>query len=249
MYSVTFLGVGSANSLLGCSSCVINKSGMPWLMIDCGHDSLSRYKSHYHGSLPEYIFITHLHFDHISGLEQLFFQSYFQRKRPKLFVPVALINRLHDILGHVGVAESGVNVWDVLDIMPVKDNFWFDAINLSVVPTRHHKFESSFALHMPGVLFYTGDTKPIPEILHYLVGTEIIFHDCCIKSNPSHTSLDELLSQYDPSILNRIVVYHYSSEQDRDAFTAANIKYAKNLVPISIGQHSVQTLHSTINFA
>ena len=51
------------------------------------------------GVAPEdidYVFCTHLHLDHIGGVEQLFYRSYFTRRgQIRLFVPADLMPALH----------------------------------------------------------------------------------------------------------------------------------------------------------
>ncbi|MFT5084542.1 MAG: ribonuclease BN (tRNA processing enzyme), partial [Lentisphaeria bacterium] len=218
--SVEFLGVGSSSQIdLGHAAIVIstpNKS----LLVDCGPGTLKTYGAHIENTLgekgqpsslevldkhapttalPDAIFVTHCHLDHIGDFENIFIKSWFSRPggpKPKLFVPVSIVPLLHQrVAGYPSVlAEGGVNFWEAFQLIPVGDTFVFDNITWHVIPVRHHAPQSAFGLHLPGAFFYTGDTRPIPEIIAYtLTRDETIFHDCGVLGNPSHTGIDDAL--------------------------------------------------------
>jgi len=224
-----FLGVGSASALeLGNAALVITQSGKPWLQIDCGFDTPSRFEARFQQPIPAAVFITHLHYDHVGGLEQLYFRAALLAKQIKLYVPAALVTSLAHRLNQTSLAEGMASVWDTFQLVPVIEKFWHQQVCLYVYPARHHAPDFSFSLHLPGHFYYSGDTRPIPEHLcHYAVHGETVFHDCGVVANPSHTGLDELLSQYPVSVLNRTYVYHYSSAEDVVRFEKAGLKVAK----------------------
>lgn len=232
--TLTFLGVGSAvQQNLGHSAAVIEMNSdadehSRRLLIDCGPGVIDRYVARY-GELPSDIFITHCHFDHISDLESLFCKVWFDeslKEKPRLYVPVQIVQLLHQrIASYPGaLAEGGANYWEAFQLILVNDSLIFGQHNFQVIPVRHHAPNSAFGLALPGCFFYTGDTRPIPEIIqHNLAGTELIFHDCAIESNPSHTGLEDLLREYTEDILQRIRVYHYHKESDVGLFQARHI--------------------------
>lgn len=228
-FSAFFLGTGSANNQgLGNASCLIEQNGKPWLLIDCGHDTLNRYFD-VHKQLPAALFITHLHFDHIAGLEQLYFQAEFSyHTKPIIYVPALLVPQLCRILENTGLAEGRKNVWDTLQIVPVLESFWHEGVQFKSYPVRHHRPNTAFCLHLPGVFFFSGDTRPIPEILHHLVQqNELIFHDCSTKSNPSHSGVEDLKLEYLSNTLERIFVYHYKSLQECAEFENQGLKVVR----------------------
>jgi ribonuclease BN (tRNA processing enzyme) len=83
-WSLRFLGVGNAQAVeLGSASAVIERDAQPLLMIDCGQEALTAYREHYQ-RMPEAVFITHVHMDHVAGLERLFYHTYFSEQRGKV---------------------------------------------------------------------------------------------------------------------------------------------------------------------
>jgi ribonuclease BN (tRNA processing enzyme) len=217
-FYLRFLGVGNAQALttLGAAAAVLEYAHQPWLLIDCGPGTLERYINCY-GELPQAIFLTHVHLDHIGDGEALFYRLALSSPAPalvKLFVPVLLIPWLQRRLADVPniLAEGGYNFWDVFQLIPVSDRFWYHQCLFSVFATRHHDDLSAFGLALAGVFFFSGDTRPIPELVTRLAcHREWIFHDCTLMRNPSHTSLDELRREYTPEQCARLQLYHYAS--------------------------------------
>ncbi len=218
--ALRFLGVGNSHALeLGCSAAVLERAGEPLLLIDCGLDTVHAYIAAYGGRLPAALFITHTHLDHVGGLENLFYRSWFapDRRGPvKLYVPLKLVEPLHRRLAeHPGVlAEGGVNFWDGFQLIPVSERFWHGELEFNVFPVRHHGFHSAYGLALAGRFLYTGDTRPVPEVLNaFAAHGETIFHDCTgTGPNPSHTGVEELAAEYSPGQCARLVAYHYESE-------------------------------------
>ena len=222
--SIRFLGVGAASSIdLGNASAVLEVNGSPWLMIDCGFDSLGRFQRLYQ-RLPTAIFITHLHMDHVGGLEQVYFKAALSQQVVKLYVPRGLVPGLCRIFDHTSLAEGGHNVWDVLQIVPISERFWHKGVLLYCREVRHHTPAFSFGLHLAGCMFYSGDTRPIPELLNtHINNGELIFHDCGKQGNPSHSGIDDIIREYSTDIRQRLYAYHYQSAMDLPAFDAVNI--------------------------
>lgn len=228
-----FLGVGGAQSPeLGSACGVLERDGQPLLMIDCGAEALSSYLGHY-GEPPGALYITHTHMDHVGGLERLFYRLYFdeaRRGRVRLYVHSALVSLLQARIADYPevLAEGGANFWDAFSLIPVSRGFWHRGWWFDVFPTRHHAPQSSFGLSLGGSFVWTGDTRPVPEMLaHYAAHDELVAHDCSLVGNPSHTGLADLEREYPVELRSRLILYHYASLDDADRMRAEGYRVAR----------------------
>ncbi|MAS26109.1 MAG: MBL fold metallo-hydrolase [Oceanospirillaceae bacterium] len=242
-YSLHFLGTGSGGELsMGCSAAVLEYNThpqpadgpdtgyKPLLLIDCGPGTVNAFSQHYQ-QLPDALFITHGHLDHIADLEILTVRLRLSGKAPvPMYVPVNIIPLLHQRLASYPgtMAEGDHNFWQSFQLIPVSERFTFHGLECQLYPTRHHAPGFSYALHVPGLFFYSGDTRPIPEIIHHqLTGQEAIFHDCGAVPNPSHTGLADLAREYRAELLPRFVLYHYANEAAAQSMENEGYKVAR----------------------
>lgn len=230
--ALRFLGVGSAQAVeLGSSNAALERDGAPLLMVDCGPEGLTAWLSTY-GEAPAAVFITHAHMDHVGGLERLFYRTYFdpqRRGRVRLYVPVGVIGVVHDRLATYpnAIAEGSGNFWDAFQLIPVQRGFWHEDLWFDVLPVRHHAPGSAFGLALRGAFVWTGDTRPIPEVIAaYGAGTELVAHDCTLHGNPSHTGVDDLERDYAADLRARFVLYHYGSAAEGEALRARGHRVA-----------------------
>lgn len=226
-------GVGNASAVaLGSPMASIERDGRPWLSIDCGGEGLTAFESRY-GHAPEALFVTHVHLDHVGGMERLFVSSYFdptRRGRVRLYVPAPVVPLLQRRVADYPnvLAEGGANFWDAFQLVPVGDAFWHDGVRLEVFPVRHHWPDTAFGLRLRGSMVWSGDTRPIPEVLaRFADAGELVAHDCALHGNPSHTGLDDLEREYPPQLLSRCVLYHYASAADGEAMRARGHRVAR----------------------
>ncbi|MDH5823760.1 MBL fold metallo-hydrolase [Luteimonas sp. RD2P54] len=231
-WALRFHGVGNAAAVeLGSSMATIERDGAPWLTIDCGSEGLTACLAHY-GEPPRALFVTHTHLDHVSGFERLFVAEYFdpaRRGRTPVYVPATVLPLLHQRVGDYpnALAEGGANFWEAFQLIPVGDAFWHGGIRLETFAVRHHWPRTAYGLRLPGSLVWSGDTRPIAELLRvHADAGELVAHDCGLHGNPSHSGLDDLEREYSPELLARCVLYHYGSAADGAAMRARGRRVA-----------------------
>ena len=228
-----FLGVGGAQSpQLGSACGVLERDGAPLLMIDCGAEALSAYLDHY-GGPPRAIYITHTHMDHVGGLERLFYKIHFDaelRGRVRIHAHAALVPLLQARVADYPevLAEGGANFWDAFRLIPVSRGFWCDGLWFDVFATRHHAPGTSFGISLAGSFVWTGDTRPIPEMLSaYAAHGELVAHDCALVGNPSHTGMDDIEREYPAAWHDRLMLYHYATGADAATMQARGFRVAR----------------------
>ena len=232
-WSLHLHGVGNASAVeLGSPMATIERDGRPWLTIDCGAEGLTAFQAQ-HGGHPDALFVTHVHLDHVAGFERLFVSSYFdpaRRGRIRLYVPAPVVPLLQRRVADYPnvLAEGGANFWDAFQLVPVGDAFWHDGVRLEVFPVRHHWPDTAFGLRLRGALVWSGDTRPIPEMLaRYADAGELVAHDCGLHGNPSHTGVDDLEREYPAALRQRMLLYHYASTSDGQALAARGYAVAR----------------------
>ncbi|HVT31802.1 MAG TPA: MBL fold metallo-hydrolase [Rhodanobacteraceae bacterium] len=232
-WALRFLGVGNAQAApaLGSASAVLERDGEPLLLIDCGQEALTAFLDRY-GEPPRAIYLTHAHMDHVGGLERLFYTIYFDahlRGTVRLYTHAALVPHLQSRVADYPevIAEGGANFWDAFALVPVSRGFWHRGLWFDVFATRHHAPGTSFGVALRGSFVWTGDTRPIPEMLaaHADEG-EVVAHDCALSGNPSHTGVDDLAREYPEMLRRRLVLYHYGSADDAAALARHGYRVA-----------------------
>ena len=233
-WTLRFLGVGSAQATaqLGSACGVLEHDGEPVLMIDCGQEALTAFLDHY-GEPPRAIYITHTHMDHVGGIERLFYKIYFDarlRGTVRLYAHAALVPLLQARIADYPevIAEGGANFWDAFALIPLSRGFWHRDVWFDVFPTRHHAPGTSFGIALPGSFAWTGDTRPVPEMLsHYAPAPALIAHDCALHGNPSHSGIDDIEREYADDVRSRLVLYHYGSAKDGGALQDRGYRVAR----------------------
>lgn len=245
-YALQFLGVGNASAPeLGESAAVLLRDDEPILLIDCGAEVPARFREVFGRPVPA-LFITHTHFDHVGGFERLFVSHWFDedlRGRTPVFAAAPLLPLLHQRVGSHpnALAEGGANFWQAFQLVAVDRGFWLDGLWFDVFPVRHHAIDAAWGLALRGSFVYTGDTRPIVQtVAHYAADEELVFHDCCLQGNPSHTGLSDLEREYPQPLRQRMVLYHYGSVEEGAALRARGYRIAKPSQRIELPPAQVQ---------
>ncbi len=204
------------------------------LLIDCGSDA--RHSLRNLGFMPndfDGVYISHLHSDHIGGLEWMALANYFvfDGHRTQLFAARELLDPLweHSLRGGLETSDHGnsklSSYFDVVPLTP-KDGFDWQGMHFDVIPTPHvvtpENTMYSFALFGTGTeksFFLTTDAIFNPkDHMAFYKKADIIFQDCELGPRHSgvHAHYDELISLPD-DVKAKMWLYHYQAYDKPDA--------------------------------
>jgi ribonuclease BN (tRNA processing enzyme) len=232
---MTFIGAGSAfttdNNYQ--SNMLLESDQGKRLLIDCGSDARHALKELGLTHLEiDNIYISHLHGDHVGGLEWIGFASKFDPRcqRPKLYVSQFLKSELWNNVLSGGMRSIQGEIADLdtyFDVLAVPKNGYFvwEDTQFRLVQTIHimdgYHYVPSFGLlyTVDGVtVFMTTDTQFAPEqIKDFYKRADIIFHDA--ETAPFESGVHahyEKLKTLPDEYKNKMWLYHYNPGQKAD---------------------------------
>jgi ribonuclease BN (tRNA processing enzyme) len=171
------------------------------------------------------VFLTHIHGDHINGLEGVaFFKRFAEQRRTKLCCSPELRKDLWDerLKGSMKCLWNGKEFLD----MSFDDYFDFRLANwnipfeigpfqIQVRRTIHHVPTSAMLIKADGKsLGYSADTAFDPGLIEFLSQADLIIHET--NYGPAHTNYD-LLAQLPAELRSKMRLIHYSDWFDADS--------------------------------
>ncbi|MBF0286427.1 MAG: MBL fold metallo-hydrolase [SAR324 cluster bacterium] len=245
MIKITFLGVGSAFTRKNSTSSILIESGNIKMLVDCGVPVLQSI-AEYGITLDQitHVFVTHLHADHIGGMEQIALQSRFTHQhRIKLLTTDTLLERLWECSLKGGLEfveltpndETPQKLADYFECIPIQANCWFPVeegeplqlyarINDHVLNLETYGLEiSENPTEREKSILFTSDTRLDKDLLARCVTTcKYLLHDCQLFNSGEdnkfgvHTSYQELL-QLPQNIREHLWLYHFGDTPLPDA--------------------------------
>lgn len=231
----TFLGTGSAFTLNNYHSNMLLEVDGKRLLIDCGGDARFALRDQNVSSAQiDALYVSHLHADHIGGIEWLALTTYFNpaADRPKLFINEKLAEELwqNSLKGGLGTLQNQITHLETyFDVHHIGRNegFEFAGIHLQTVQTVHYtdgyEIVPSYGLLFPTSngrqVFLTTDTQFTPGHLRsFYESADVVFHDCETSPNKSgiHAHYDELKT-LSPQVRGKMWLYHYQDSGLPDA--------------------------------
>lgn len=188
------------------------------LLIDCGNTAMLAL--HELGRSPESIdaiFISHIHGDHVGGLEEFaFYMNLIHQRKPVLYISEDLVTPLWEntLKGAMGNGDE-LSINDYFEVRALQKDVTTqisEGLTFKLIQTPHMPRKSSYSLLINDHIFYSSDMTFQPNLLYKLVYEEQvtqIFHEVQLNGvGRVHTSLQELLS-LPTDIQQMIFLMHY----------------------------------------
>lgn len=254
---ITWNGTGAAWSYhFGNSSAVLEADGKR-LLIDCGHTVPARlHKMGLALTDIDAVFISHLHGDHIYGLEEWGFRSFLQyppyHNRPTLLIADTLPLRLwrNVLTGTMGqVCDNRCLLRDFFNVvvMRVGEPTRFGPWTLELRPVRHVPNTPSYGVKVRtenAAASFTCDSLADADAWFY-EGAQVVFHDCSFTPyfpTTVHAHFEEILA-YPQALREKTSLVHYDdSVQEkcgdpewRDKIARAGMRLTEPYKPLLLG--------------
>lgn len=209
------LGTGHSESIEHWNTNAMLATPKGNMLIDCGFTI--KYALRDQGlSLPDIdaVFITHVHGDHVFGLERIGYESRFSYgKRVKLYIRETLLTELWDqtLKGSMGLASEGENtLQDFFDVVVLKDNhFSYNGVDIRLFHTRHTPRKTCYGLYINEKIIFTSDTTPIADVIEHLPA-QAIFHDVTLRDeHPVHAAIPALMNAYSENTRKKMYLMSY----------------------------------------
>lgn len=233
MIDLLFLGSGSAFTVGANnfqSNILLINDNSKKLLLDCGSDiRFSLYQAGFsHQDITD-IYISHLHSDHVGGLEYIGFNTKFDPNcdRPNLYVHETIKDDIwHKTLagGMSFLDEETVEISSFFNLFPITSNQGFNWQNIffelvQVIHVRNQKnLMPSYGLFFKinnYKIFLTTDTQFVPaKLSKYYEAADIIYQDCEISFPPTkvHAHYKEL-KELPSNIKQKMWLYGYQPGQ------------------------------------
>ncbi|MFD1176123.1 MBL fold metallo-hydrolase [Paenibacillus puldeungensis] len=213
------------------------------LLIDCGITApLALHQLGKPLEKIDAILVTHIHGDHVGGLEELAFRMKFvYGKKPVLYVAESLAEPLWEHTLKGGLTQEGIacleDAFDVKLLREGEPTQLSPKLTVELIRTPHIPGKASYSLYINNEIFYSADMIFQPELLTKLVyerNCRKILHEVQLTGpGQVHTTLQELLSlPFD--IQSKISLMHYGDEMESFIGATGEMSFLR--------QHEVYTL-------
>jgi ribonuclease BN (tRNA processing enzyme) len=231
-FEVIVLGAGDTFSAVHRTSAVLLACDGFHLAIDCPdtyrgalRDAAQRSGRPLDLAAIDHVLITHVHGDHMNGLEGLaFFKHFVEHKRLRLVTS----DDVRTVIWEQRLRASMERLWDETSFRALAFDDYFDHVPLAwdgaieVGPfrvharrTKHHVPTSALLVEANGATFgYSADTAFDPELIAWLSRADVVLHET--NFGPAHTPY-ESLAALPAETRARIRLIHYPDSFDVEA--------------------------------
>ena len=224
---LTFLGAGDAFAFQQGHNSVLLDFGSQLAMIDCpATNRRALFSLEKELSDIEHLIVTHLHEDHINGVQQFaYFHNIVTKRKPHLYIHENLVKGFWESVRQ-GLRPTTKGIKELEDyfiLRSVKDKepIQIAGFSFQFIQTEHVPEMYSYGIYCPDYFYFSGDSNVDGHFLNDIHSkVKVIFHDCHLwdMKIESHASLEDIL--YLPLFIRKKTVlmhYHdgYCQEEQR----------------------------------
>jgi ribonuclease BN (tRNA processing enzyme) len=224
---LTFIGSGSAFTVGNNnyhSNMIIESASQKKFLLDCGSDARhALFELGLTSKDIDALYISHLHADHVGGLEWLAFNTYKNKIKIPFFLSEDLVGELWNNVLSGGLRSldnisTSLSTFFVVHSINLSRQFLWEGIEFQLVKVMHVRSEGLerpcyglFITFQGKKIFITSDTRTSDNLFHYYQTADIIFHDC--ETSTDHTGVHthyNSLKNLDNAIKSKMWLYHYN---------------------------------------
>lgn len=212
MTKLIFLGDGSAFNYNSHNTSAYLMAKNDLILFDCGEAICNQLlKLHILEKAERiFVFITHLHSDHIGSLEALlYYNQKFLHKDFRIFYPRTA--RLKQLLKLTGV-DFPFEIYSIPEQL--------SGFNIECVTQKHIPFSYGYFFYGESSFFYSGDTCEVnSRAIKKLKSGEIdmIYHEVTLSSSPIHTHLEKLKRAFPMELRKNVCLMHFDNDDCKEA--------------------------------
>ncbi|MEM6957459.1 MAG: MBL fold metallo-hydrolase [Myxococcota bacterium] len=184
------------------------------------------------------VLITHVHGDHMNGLEGVaFFKHFAQKKRLKLIASPEVREVIWDgrLRASMGMLYDGKRLEEktfdeYFDYQPLpwRQRTHVGPFEIETYATKHHVPTSALLVRAAGATFgYSADTAFDPALIEFLSPADLIVHET--NYGPAHTPYEQLAA-LPAELRTRMRLVHYSDLFDLSNLAVEALREGERLV-------------------
>jgi ribonuclease BN (tRNA processing enzyme) len=166
------------------------------------------------------IFLTHLHFDHISDVSIFKYAAGFKKDRGLMH----LTPQIYHPKTPVSASESLIH-GQVFDLHPIDQTTVYeeDGVKITFSPMRHPVETYGVRVEAEGKVFaYTSDTAYHDNLITFVYGADLLVINCGYQNidkptNPNHLTTEEVVEIVRQGQVKRALATHLFAEHDQEA--------------------------------
>ena len=237
---VITIGVGDAFTARHFTTALLVRAEGFTLAIDCP-DTYKRVLAASGVATSEFghVIITHVHGDHMNGLEGY---AYFKRFAEGTRLGLSVVPEVREVLWEKRLAASMGQLWDGAKMNDMRFEDYFEEkplawevatsigpFNVRVRRTIHHVPTSALLVEHDGeTVGYSADTAFDPELVAWLSQAHLIFHET--NYGPAHTPLTSLAG-LSAELRAKMRLVHYPDELDVETTNIACARQGERFHP------------------